>query len=91
MNMPIYKPALDRMVRLCRGQDDSKGIKLISQAEVDRFYNFLEVPENMAIYDETVVDIVIEEAEEYFAGNRTAEEAAARVQERVSLYVSEQR
>ena len=49
-----------------------------------------ELPEHMAVYDGTVVDIIIEEAEEYFAGNRTAEDAAARVQERVSLYVAEQ-
>ena len=90
MNMPLYKPALDRMVRKCRGVDDSQGIKLTNQNEVDKFYDFLDVPENIAVYDETVVDIIIEEAEEYFAGNRTAEDAAARVQERVSLYVAEQ-
>ena len=35
-------------------------------------------------------DIIMEEAQAYFAGNRTAEETASIIQVRVNLYLSEQ-
>lgn len=87
--LPLYKPKLASAINLYRSED-YQGVKMESRQDVLDLYELIERPEKMAIYDETVVDIIIEEAEEYFAGNRTAEEAAARVQERVSLYVSEQ-
>ena len=40
--------------------------------------------------DERLLNLIREEAEAYFAGRKTAEEAAAAVQKRASLYVSEQ-
>lgn len=63
---------------------------ILTPEDANKLYQLIETPERLSVYDETVVDIIIEEAEEYFAGNRTAEDAAARVQERVSLYVAEQ-
>ena len=84
-----YRPKLAATISLYR-TDDFKGVKMENKQDVLDLYEIIELPEHMAVYDETVVDIIIEEAEEYFAGNRTAEEAAARVQERVSLYVAEQ-
>lgn len=36
-----------------------------------------------------IVDIVLEEAQAYFAENRTAQEAAAVIQDRVQLYLEE--
>lgn len=41
-------------------------------------------------YDNTVEDIVMEEAEAYFAGAQSAQAAAAVIQDRVSLYLAEQ-
>lgn len=87
--LPLYRPKLAATISLYR-TDDFKGVKMENKQDVLDLYEIIELPEHMAVYDETVVDIIIEEAEEYFAGNRTAEEAAARVQERVSLYVAEQ-
>lgn len=87
--LPLYRPKLAATISLYR-TDGFKGVKMENKQDVLDLYEIIELPEHMAVYDETVVDIIIEEAEEYFAGNRTAEEAAARVQERVSLYVSEQ-
>ena len=87
--LPLYKPKLAATVSLYR-TDEFKGVKIENKQDVLDLYELIELPEHMAVYDETVVDIIIEEAEEYFAGNRTAEDAAARVQERVSLYVAEQ-
>lgn len=87
--LPLYKPKLAAAINMYRS-DNFKGVKMENKQDVLDLYEIIELPEHMAVYDETVVDIIIEEAEEYFAGNRTAEEAAARVQERVSLYVAEQ-
>ena len=87
--LPLYRPKLAATVSLYR-TDEFKGVKIENKQDVLDLYEIIELPEHMAVYDETVVDIIIEEAEEYFAGNRTAEDAAARVQERVSLYVAEQ-
>ncbi len=87
--LPLYRPKLAATVSLYR-TDEFKGVKIENKQDVLDLYEIIELPEHMAVYDETVVDIIIEEADEYFAGNRTAEDAAARVQERVSLYVAEQ-
>lgn len=40
-------------------------------------------------YDENLLEIVAQEATYYFAGERTAQEAAKRIQTRASLYLSE--
>ena len=41
-------------------------------------------------YDETVYNIITEEAEAYFAGDKTAEQTAEIIQNRVSIIISEQ-
>ena len=40
-------------------------------------------------YNEEISEIILEEGEAYFSGQRTAEEAAERIQNRVTLYLSE--
>ena len=37
------------------------------------------------------MDIILEEATGYFAGDKEAEETAARIQNRVQLYLNEQK
>ena len=41
-------------------------------------------------YDDTVLEIIQQEAEKYYDGYCSAEEAAERMQKRVSLYLAEQ-
>jgi hypothetical protein len=41
-------------------------------------------------YDPQVYSIIHEEAEAYFAGQKTVEQATQTIQQRVSLYVAEQ-
>lgn len=50
-------------------------------ASVDRSYS----------YDQNIMDLVTEECADFFAGNRTAEQAASLIQDRVSTYVNERR
>ena len=50
-------------------------------ASVDRTYS----------YDQNIMNLVTEESADFFAGNKTAEQAASLIQDRVSIYVNEQR
>jgi len=58
--------------------------------EVERFESFLASVENSTLVDETALGIICEEAAACFTGARTAAEAARIIQERLSIYVSEQ-
>ena len=44
----------------------------------------------MSFYDDAVMDIILEEAQELLAGNGTAAETAKNIQDRASLYMLEQ-
>ena len=46
--------------------------------------------EKLCCYESTINNIILEGARPYFAGQRTAEEAAAIIQSRAAIYVSEQ-
>ncbi len=50
-------------------------------ASVDRTYS----------YDKNIMDLVMEESAGFFAGTKTAEQTASLIQDRVSIYVNEQR
>lgn len=45
--------------------------------------------DKLCCYDSTVIGIILEGARPYFAGQRTAEEAAAGIQAKASIYLSE--
>ena len=42
-------------------------------------------------YDKNIMDLVMEESAGFFAGTKTAEQTASLIQDRVSIYVNEQR
>ena len=42
-------------------------------------------------YDQNIMNLVTEECADFFAGTKTAEQAASLIQDRVSIYVNEQR
>jgi hypothetical protein len=50
---------------------------------------FLKSVNNVYIIDKAVANIVQEESAYYFAGQKTPEEVAAVIQNRVSLYLAE--
>ncbi|MDR2599551.1 MAG: extracellular solute-binding protein [Oscillospiraceae bacterium] len=61
-----------------------------TQAEVDDFYALLDSMNRLLEYDDVLINIIRESAEDYFNGLRTVEEAARIIQSRASIYVSEQ-
>lgn len=54
-----------------------------------RFLQLIQQPLRFTSSNETLYRIITEEGEAYFAGQRTVEEAAERIQNRVTLYLSE--
>lgn len=61
-----------------------------TQEEMDTLLAFIEGIESSNNYNSTILNILSEEAQMYFAGDQPAEQAAKNIQSRVSLYLSEQ-
>ncbi len=64
--------------------------EVADQADVDRFCRLLDGTTVVGGEDEALLAILADEAAYYFAGQRTAAEAAAVIQNRASLYLAEQ-
>lgn len=60
------------------------------QSDADAFLALVDQCTTMNFYDDAVMDIILEEAQELLAGNVTAAETAKNIQERASLYMLEQ-
>ena len=45
--------------------------------------------DKMYYYDSSIIDIIVEEAAPFFAGQKTAQQAADIIQSRVQIYVNE--
>ena len=82
--LPMYRPYLEKL----EAEAVSEG--RMTAEEVERFESFLASVENSTLVDETALGIICEEAAACFTGARTAAEAARIIQERLSIYVSEQ-
>lgn len=85
--LPMYKPRLLSELEDAKTKKDNPVPLTDEQAE--RFLDLLDHIENVAIYDETVMDIIMSESEDFFAGHRTAEETADIIQSKVRLYLAE--
>lgn len=74
---------------------DSSGetvqIMAMSQKKYDQFLELLNNTTKMADYDESIMEIVMDEAQPFLAGKDSAEKVARMVQSRVRIYVNEQR
>ena len=64
-------------------------IYALTQEEVDLFMEIYEACENFYSYDQDITNLISEEAAAFFDGQKTAEETAKLIQDRVSLYVME--
>ncbi len=61
----------------------------MTQEEVDRFMENLKTFKNVGRYDDTLINIISEEAEPYFNGQKNASEVAKIIQERAQIYLRE--
>jgi hypothetical protein len=64
-------------------------IEPITDAEIEQVMNLLESVNQVVAYDESLINIITEEAESFFSGQKSAADVAAIIQSRVQIYVSE--
>ena len=60
-----------------------------SQEEYDQFMELYNAIDSIYSYDSAIYEIVSAEAQGYFNGDKSAEDAAKQIQSRVTLYVNE--
>ena len=60
-----------------------------TEAQMDRFWKLYESTEQITGRNDALLDIICEQAQPYFAGDKTLEETAKLIQNRASLYVNE--
>ena len=61
----------------------------LPEAQMDRFWKLYESTEQITGRNDALLDIVMEQADVYFAGDKTLEETVKLIQNRASLYVNE--
>ena len=63
----------------------------LTQEECDLFEDFIiNIKPNTYYYNEEIYNIITEESNAYFAGDKSAEQTAEIIQNRVSILISEQ-
>ena len=65
-------------------------VNLITQDEVNMLIDYFSTVGTIARYDESLTDIINEEANNYFKGTKSLDETASLIQSRASIYLSEQ-
>ena len=69
--------------------DTEQKLKPLTQEEIDYVSDFVLSVDKEYNYNESVHDIITEEASAFFSGQKTAKEVADIIQSRVSIYVNE--
>ena len=72
-----------------RGDEEIK-FPNMTQAYADELKTYIEGIRDISAYDSTIMTIIDEEAQKYYAGEQTSQQAANMIQSRASLYLSEQ-
>lgn len=71
--------------------ENSVDLDPFTQAEADAIYDFVTSVDEAYYYDENLTNIINEDAEAFFAGQKTAKEVADIIQSRAQIYVNENR
>lgn len=66
-------------------------IMAMTQEDYDQFMELLQSTTKLADYDEAIMNIVMDEAQAFLDGNRSADDVAKAVQSKVKFHVNEQR
>ena len=62
-----------------------------TEADIDTYIEFLKTADMLVNYNESITDIILEEAQSYFNGQKSADSVAKVIQSRVQIYVNENR
>ncbi len=66
-------------------------LPVLTQEQVDQITAFVQSVDRPAYYNEDIMNIITEEAESYFSGQKSAAEVAGVIQSRVQIFVNENR
>ncbi len=96
--IPNYRPLLEQQMEEARHIDPNAERDLwydgltspITEAEITQFDTLLSKVEHTTLKDETAMAIIREEVVPFLAGERSAEDTARLIQNRISIYVAEQ-
>ncbi len=81
-----------KQVRFLYGNEQAPvSCRAATQEELTRYEDFINSIDKIEFFDNTVYDIVEESASPYFAGDKTLDETIQLIQNRVTLYVNENR
>lgn len=69
--------------------DTQYALKPLTEAQVEEFKSYIEGCGIYGIYDYDILEIISEEAASYFAGDKSVDEVASLIQNRVSIYLGE--
>ena len=59
------------------------------EAQLEQFWNLYNSIDHVCVEDSVLMDVIMEQAQPYFAGDKSAEETADLIQRRATLYVNE--
>ncbi|MCH5344101.1 MAG: extracellular solute-binding protein [Acetatifactor sp.] len=88
---PIFSARTDILMENIRHVSQSYGFEFreCTQEDIDNLISLINGMEIQTNQDETILQIITEEAQSYFDGQKTEEEVAEIIQNRVQLYLSE--
>lgn len=73
------------------GDGEVLEVYALSESDAQAIRDLVNAVDRTTNYDESILDIIVEEAAPFFAGQKTAQQAAELIQSRMSLYVNEQK
>ena len=95
-SLPTNQAAFDKVVAQAMEEPEYETwygdvqIGALTQAEIDQVLDMINNASGIASYDEALMNIIMEGAQDFFSGRSSAEAAAGVVQNRASIYVAEQ-
>lgn len=63
----------------------------LSQEQADRIYELISTTTKFSSGDDSIYDIVVEQAEAFFQGQKSVDDVARLIQSKVNIYINEQR
>lgn len=88
--IPVLKDTFEGCLARSVQEGDPDDYYTITQADAEKLRQLVYGTERLAHTDEALLSIIKTEAANYYAGYKTLDEAAALIQSRASLYMSEQ-
>jgi len=90
-NFPLRQDSLQKLFEesMTRSTENEPADEAISQEDCDGLHEVIYSANNSRIFDANIWDIVSEEAEAYFAGEKTLEQVVQIIQNRAEIYIRE--